>query len=209
MPDYPTSTKSKFLTEEERILACNRLALDGIGLTQGAHGEKITEWQALKMAASDWRTWMLCFLFVLGTGSQTMQYFVPSLVKTFGWKGNTAQCKFMEGPGERSLQCTDADVFPTRLYNTFICVRDRLHIGILLPCRSAQDNLASLGRFVRNWICLFRCNHSDNGRHDALCTRHFRLRNYIWVLATCENMGLTCCGQSSAKASGCYCFDQW
>lgn len=92
MPDYPTSTKSKFLTEEERILACNRLAVDGIGLTQGAH-ERIGEWKALKMAVGDWRTWMLCILFVLGTGSQTMQYFIPSLVKSFGWKGNVAQCK--------------------------------------------------------------------------------------------------------------------
>lgn len=92
MPDYPTSTKSKFLTEDERILACNRLAVDGIGLTQGAH-KKIGEWQAFKMACTDWRTWALCFLFVLGTGSQTMQYFVPSLVKEFGWEGHTAQCK--------------------------------------------------------------------------------------------------------------------
>ncbi|ETN40641.1 uncharacterized protein HMPREF1541_04920 [Cyphellophora europaea CBS 101466] len=90
MPDYPTSTKSKFLTEEERILACNRLAVDGIGLTQGAH-TKVGEWQAFKMACTDWRTWMLCLLFVLGTGSQTMQYFVPSLVKEFGWEGHTAQ----------------------------------------------------------------------------------------------------------------------
>lgn len=90
LPDFPTSTKSKFLTEEERVLACNRLAIEGIGLTQGAH-ERIGEWQAFKMTCADWRTWCLCLLFVLGTGSQTMQYFVPSLVKTFGWEGNTAQ----------------------------------------------------------------------------------------------------------------------
>ena len=90
LPDFPTSTRSKFLTDEERILACNRLALEGIGLTQGAH-ERIGEWKAFKMTCADWRTWCLCLLFTLGTGSQTMQYFVPSLVKTFGWNGNTAQ----------------------------------------------------------------------------------------------------------------------
>ena len=90
LPDFPTSTRSKFLTEEERILACNRLALEGVGLTQGAH-ERISEWKAFKMTCADWRTWCLCLLFSLGTASQTMQYFIPSLVKTFGWTGNTAQ----------------------------------------------------------------------------------------------------------------------
>lgn len=92
LPDFPTAVRSKFLSEEERILACNRLAMEGIGLTQGAH-LKIGEWQAFKLVISDWRTYCLCLLFTLGTGSQTMQYFVPSLVETFGWKGNEAQCK--------------------------------------------------------------------------------------------------------------------
>ena len=45
-----------FPKEEERILACNRLALQGIGLTQGAH-EKVGEWKAFKMVVCDWRTW--------------------------------------------------------------------------------------------------------------------------------------------------------
>jgi hypothetical protein len=94
MPDYPTSSKSKFLNEEERLIACNRLALEGIGLTQGAH-VKISEWAAFKLTVADWRTWSLCLLFVLGTGSQTIQYFIPSLVQSFGWTGNKAQCEFM------------------------------------------------------------------------------------------------------------------
>lgn len=81
LPDFPTY-KGKFLTEEERILACNRLAIQGIGLTQGAH-ERIGEWKAFKMVCADWRTWCLCILFVLTTGSQTMQYFIPSLIETF------------------------------------------------------------------------------------------------------------------------------
>lgn len=92
MPEYPTSKSSRFLTEEERLLACNRLAIDGMGLTQAAH-EKVSEWTALKMTVKDWRTWLLCFLFMLGTGAQTMQYFVPSLVETFGWEGHKGQCK--------------------------------------------------------------------------------------------------------------------
>ena len=93
MPDYPTSMNSKFLTKEERILACNRLAVDGMGLAQGAQ-KRVGEWTALKMTVKDWRTWCLCFLFVMGTGSQTIQYFIPSLVESFGWKGHYAQCVY-------------------------------------------------------------------------------------------------------------------
>lgn len=96
MPDYPTSINSKFLTKEERILACNRLAVDGMGLAQGAQ-KRVGEWTALKMTVKDWRTWCLCFLFVMGTGSQTIQYFIPSLVETFGWEGHYAQ--YMTIPG--------------------------------------------------------------------------------------------------------------
>lgn len=92
MPDYPTTTSSKFLTEDERIIACNRLAMDGIGLTQGAHG-KTKGWDAIQMTVRDWRTWCLCLLFVLVTGSQTIHYFIPSLVKSFGFSSVEAQCK--------------------------------------------------------------------------------------------------------------------
>ncbi|KAM5385159.1 hypothetical protein ACJZ2D_001120 [Fusarium nematophilum] len=90
MPDYPSNSK-RFLDEEESILACNRLAVDGIGLTQGGGAEKIPHWTAFKMTCSDWRVWAQCFLFVLVTGSQTMQYFIPTLVASFGWTGPVGQ----------------------------------------------------------------------------------------------------------------------
>ncbi|KAL3477329.1 major facilitator superfamily domain-containing protein [Aspergillus californicus] len=90
MPDYPSNSK-RFLSEEESILACNRLAVDGIGLTQGTGAENIPHWVAFKMTVSDWRVWAQCFLFVLVTGSQTMQYFIPTLVESFGWTGPDGQ----------------------------------------------------------------------------------------------------------------------
>ncbi|KAH7376371.1 putative nicotinamide mononucleotide permease [Plectosphaerella cucumerina] len=90
MPDYP-STSKRFLTEEESILACNRLAVDGIGLTQGSGVEHIPHWTAFKMTVRDWRVWAQCLLFVLVTGSQTMQYFIPTLVNSFGWTGPQGQ----------------------------------------------------------------------------------------------------------------------
>ncbi len=91
LPDYPSSA-TKFLTEEERILACHRLALDGIGLAQGAH-ERMSSKKALILAVKDWRVWAFTLMFMLVCGSQTMQYFIPSLVKGFGWKGAEAQCR--------------------------------------------------------------------------------------------------------------------
>lgn len=92
MPDYPATSK-RFLSEEEMLLACNRLAVDGIGMAQGAGQEQIPHWTAFKMTVRDWRVWAQCFLFVLVTGSQTMQYFIPTLVGSFGWTGSEGQCK--------------------------------------------------------------------------------------------------------------------
>ncbi|KAK7932036.1 hypothetical protein PG985_002748 [Apiospora marii] len=90
MPDFPSNSK-RFLSQQESLLACNRLAVDGIALALGVGGEKIPHWEAFKMTCSDWRVWVQCFLFVLVTGAQTMQYFIPTLVESFGWTGHTGQ----------------------------------------------------------------------------------------------------------------------
>ncbi|KAK8044175.1 nicotinamide mononucleotide permease [Apiospora rasikravindrae] len=90
MPDFPSNSK-RFLSQEESLLACNRLAVDGIALAQGTGGERIPHWVAFKMTCSDWRVWVQCFFFVLVTGAQTMQYFIPTLVGSFGWTGHTGQ----------------------------------------------------------------------------------------------------------------------
>lgn len=52
MPGYPSNSK-RFLSEEEMVLACNRLAADGIALTHGTGSEHIPHWVAFKMAVSD------------------------------------------------------------------------------------------------------------------------------------------------------------
>jgi len=43
------------------------------------------------MAFTDWRTWVLVVMYMLATGSQTIQYFIPTLVSQLGYKGYTAQ----------------------------------------------------------------------------------------------------------------------
>lgn len=90
MADYPSNTR--WLTPEERVLAAQRLAYDGLANTQGAHG-RTGEWEAFKMATTDWRTWLLVLLYALVTGAQTMQYFIPTLVESLGWTSWEGQCK--------------------------------------------------------------------------------------------------------------------
>jgi len=91
LPDWPSTTK--WLSEEEQILAAQRLAYDGLASTQGA-GEKTGHWQACKQCFTDWKVWILVvmasqsscdknpanFQYMLCTGAQTIQYFVPTLV---------------------------------------------------------------------------------------------------------------------------------
>lgn len=42
------------------------------------------------MAISDWRMWMVV-VYMLATGSQTIQYFIPTLVGQLGYTGYTKQ----------------------------------------------------------------------------------------------------------------------
>jgi len=43
------------------------------------------------MAVNDWRTWLLVFMYMLATGSQTIQYFIPQLVGQMGYSGYLKQ----------------------------------------------------------------------------------------------------------------------
>ncbi|KIM44203.1 hypothetical protein M413DRAFT_443232 [Hebeloma cylindrosporum] len=88
LPDWPSTTS--WLTPEEKFLAVQRLSHDGIGNT-GAGGKEPTHREAAKMAFTDWRTWVLVLMYMLATGSQTIQYFIPTLVSQLGYRGYTAQ----------------------------------------------------------------------------------------------------------------------
>ena len=91
MGDYPSNTR--WLTPEEQLLAVQRLAYDGLANTQGARG-RVGEMTALSMTVRDWRVWILALLYALVTGAQTVQYFIPTLVEAFGWKGWEGQCEW-------------------------------------------------------------------------------------------------------------------
>ena len=64
LPDWPSTTK--WLSPEEKFIAVQRLAADGIGNT--GTGNQPTHSEAAKMAFTDWRTWVLVFMYMLATG---------------------------------------------------------------------------------------------------------------------------------------------
>ncbi|EPQ28135.1 uncharacterized protein PFL1_04462 [Pseudozyma flocculosa PF-1] len=92
LPDFPTTTK--WLTPRERMIATRRLQRDGVGSAQG--GEDVSHTKAAKMAFTDWRTWAFVLTYMCTTGSQTIQYFIPELVKSMGYTGFHVQ--YMTAP---------------------------------------------------------------------------------------------------------------
>jgi hypothetical protein len=114
------------------ILACNRLTVDGIALTQGTGAKEIPHWQAFKMTCVDWRVWAQCFLFVLVTGSQTMQYFIPTLVKSFGWKGAVGQCMYRSALRDTKPMTLASTDHCSRSHHSSLRCRARLRCRIML-----------------------------------------------------------------------------
>jgi len=88
LPNFPSTTK--WLNDEEKWLAAARLAADDIGSAKG-HGATEGHWASLKQCLGDWRTYVFTFIFMMVTGSQTIQYFIPTLTKLLNPDPVTAQ----------------------------------------------------------------------------------------------------------------------
>ncbi|KAF4996851.1 hypothetical protein FDECE_12287 [Fusarium decemcellulare] len=78
LPDFPLTTK--WLTQEERDLAYNRMELD----TVANRGETST-WQGLKQAAKDPLVWIFCFMAHAHLAANGFKNFFPTVVKTLGF----------------------------------------------------------------------------------------------------------------------------
>ncbi|KKY13793.1 putative major facilitator superfamily transporter [Diplodia seriata] len=88
--DYPATSPA--LSLEEKQLATIRLIAD----TRSREGEassagRLTHIQAFTAAVVDYRTWFFLVLLMLNVGSGTISYFIPTLTKTLGYDGVTAQ----------------------------------------------------------------------------------------------------------------------
>lgn len=200
MPDYPSNSR-RFLTEEESILACNRLAVDGIDLTQGSGAENIPHWVAFKMTCSDWRVWAQCLLFVLVTGSQTMQYFIPTLVQNFGWTGPSGQCKiyhrYYVGLQPLSLM--------SRPYHSSLRRRPGLRRCMLLAGGQVQGQVAVYLRSVRRRLRPLHCRDHGPKQDGPVRTHRLRLRHNLRLLSAGQDVGRGCHSPACGKASHCYC----
>ncbi|KAK0218770.1 major facilitator superfamily domain-containing protein [Armillaria fumosa] len=62
LPDWPSTTK--WLTPEERFIAIQRLAYNGIGNTATGKPDAPSHKEAFYLAINDWRTWALSFMYM-------------------------------------------------------------------------------------------------------------------------------------------------
>jgi hypothetical protein len=96
LPDWPATTK--WLTDEERLIMQQRLAADNLGSTQDEGEHTQTHLQAIGSCFKEWRVLALSLLYMLATGSQTIQYFIPALVGQLGYTGFYLQVGFRSDP---------------------------------------------------------------------------------------------------------------
>lgn len=86
LPDYPSTTK--WLTQEEKVVAQGRLAADA-GSDTLLDEEKVPITRGLIWAAKDLRTWMFACLQMATTASISYSHFFPTLIKQLGFKNST------------------------------------------------------------------------------------------------------------------------
>ncbi|KAK2123530.1 major facilitator superfamily domain-containing protein [Fusarium oxysporum II5] len=86
LPDYPGTTS--WLTEEERVVAQGRLAVDA-GSEEILGEEEITMKQAILSAVRDYRVWLFSCLQMSTTASISFSHFFPTLIQQLGFKNNT------------------------------------------------------------------------------------------------------------------------
>ncbi|KAJ4287769.1 hypothetical protein N0V90_012473 [Kalmusia sp. IMI 367209] len=85
LPDYPGTTK--WLTEEQRIVAQGRLAKDAG--SEETVDEKVSIMTGINWALKDYRTWLFAGLQMSASASISYSHYFPTLVKSLGFTSNT------------------------------------------------------------------------------------------------------------------------
>ncbi|KAJ5150888.1 MFS general substrate transporter [Penicillium canariense] len=155
LPDLPST--AKFLSERERIIAVERVAIN----RQGVKNPKF-KWYQVWQAARDPKTWLL---FIMAVGAQVpnsaLTSFTSIIVGTFGF--DTLGTQYLQIPG-------GAVNFLTLLTGGFIATKyaDKFHsrsacmIVANLTCILGSGLLVGLpdtnkwGRLVALWLCYFQ-----------------------------------------------------
>lgn len=88
LPDYPNTTK--WLSEEEKIVAECRLAVDAGSEDTLAEGEgEVSIWTGMAWALRDYRVWLFACPQMSTTASISFSHFFPTLIQGLGFKNNT------------------------------------------------------------------------------------------------------------------------
>ncbi|KAH7376609.1 major facilitator superfamily transporter [Plectosphaerella cucumerina] len=83
LPDYPSSTR--WLTDEQKLVAENRLAIDN-GLAGGsAEDEDVTATQGLIMACKDPKVWLLGLAYHTTIMGLSFVFFFPTITQSLGY----------------------------------------------------------------------------------------------------------------------------
>ena len=85
LPDYPGTTK--WLSEEERVVAQGRLAKDASS-SEVLTEEKVSILHGIGLAWRDPRTWLFAGLQMCASASISYSHFFPTLVQEIGFKSN-------------------------------------------------------------------------------------------------------------------------
>ncbi|KAJ5812471.1 hypothetical protein N7474_008772 [Penicillium riverlandense] len=86
LPDFPGTTK--WLTENERVVAQARLAIDA-GNDTLLDAEEVSILRGIVWAVKDIRTWIFACLQMSTTASISYSHFFPTLIEQLGFKNNT------------------------------------------------------------------------------------------------------------------------
>ncbi|KAG9571100.1 MFS general substrate transporter, partial [Aureobasidium melanogenum] len=86
LPDYPATTR--WLTEEEKIIAQGRLAADA-GSDDVLEEDKVSIWRGIAWAGKDYRVWLFAGLQMATTASISYSHFFPTLIQRIGIKDRT------------------------------------------------------------------------------------------------------------------------
>jgi hypothetical protein len=85
--DYPSRKNTRF-TEEERQIAVVRIMHDR---AEVANKRKLTAFESVKAALTDFRCYVFILLFMMQNGSTTVSYFIPTVVRSMGYSGTMLQ----------------------------------------------------------------------------------------------------------------------
>ncbi|GLI80730.1 hypothetical protein PoHVEF18_009087 [Penicillium ochrochloron] len=95
LPDFPSS--SRRLSEREKRVAVARLATENVTAIT-ADGEQLSNWGAIKVSVSNWRTWAFVAGYMIIVGSSTLTYFYPTLIKGLFGNASTEKINFLTMP---------------------------------------------------------------------------------------------------------------